>query len=180
MTAEGNGITARVLAWHERDVIAIEIEDRREHPAPVNVDLRMLRYVMQYFSGKNFELSSRHAVMVQTAAHTATSQLDIRDGRIILTQEFRENDYYNASAVAIGIVGRDVKARYFNELTVRLSASPDKGRFTILMASASSFDPKQDVATLAMKELDAAEAKGFDALLESNKAWWHDFWSSAL
>ena len=30
MTAEGNGVTARVLAWHERDVIAIEIEDRRE------------------------------------------------------------------------------------------------------------------------------------------------------
>jgi len=177
MTAEGNGVTVRVLAWHERDVIAVEIEDRRKKPAPVNVDLRMLRYMMQYFPGKNFELSSRHAVMVQTAAHTATSRLDIRNGRIILTQEFRENDYYNASAVAIGIVGRETKARYFNELTVRLSAAPDKGRFTILMASASSFDPKQDVAALALKELDVAAAKGFRGLLASNKTWWHDFWS---
>lgn len=180
MTAEGNGVKARVLAWHERDVIAVEIEDQREHPAPVNVDLRMLRYMMQYFPGKNFELSSKHAVMVKTAAHTATSQLDIRGGRIILTQEFRENDYYNTSAVAIGIVGRETKARYFNELTVRLSAAPHKGRFIILMASASSFDPKQDAATLAMKELDAAAGKGFKTLLASNKAWWHDFWSKSF
>lgn len=177
MTARGRGITARVLAWHERDVMAVEIKDTREKPQSINVDLRMLRYLRQYFSGRNFDLSSRHAVMVRTANHTATSQLDIRDGCIILTQEFRENDYFNASAIAIRIVGRQTKARYFNESTVRLSAEPGRGRFTILIASASSFDPKQDVASLALQELDAAEEKGFEALLESNMGWWHDFWS---
>jgi len=180
MTVEGNDVTARMLAWHERDVMAIDIEDRRDQPVPVNVDLRMLRYLMQYFSRKNFELSSKHAVMVQTAAHTATSQLDIRDGRIILTQEFRENDYYNASAVAISIVGRESMARYLNESTVQLTAAPAKGSFTILIASATSFDPNQDVAELALKESDAAETKGFEGLLTSNKAWWHDFWSKSF
>ncbi len=180
MTANGKDVTTRVLAWHERDVMAIEIEDQRKQPESVNVDLRMLRYMVQYFEGKNFDLSSKHAVMMRTAAHTATSLLNIRDGRIILTQEFREDDYYNASAVAISIVGRPSKARYLNESTVQLSAAPGKGNFTILIGSASSFDPDQDVAALALKEVDAAEAAGFDGLLTSNKSWWHDFWSKSF
>ncbi len=179
MVARGNGVSARVLAWHERDVIAIEIEDQREQPSPVNVDLRMLRYLMQYFQGRNYELSSRNAVMVQTAGHTATSRLGIRDRRIILTQEFRENGYYNASAVAIGIMGRKVKASYHNELTVRLSCAPGQGRLAIFVASASSFDPEQDATDLAVAELEAAEKEGFDELLESNQAWWNNFWTQA-
>jgi hypothetical protein len=180
MTAEGKGITARAIAWHERDVMAIEIVDSRELPSAVSVDLRMLRYVMQYFEGKNYELLSKRAIMVQTAAHTATSLLDIRDGRILLIQEFREGDHFSASAVAIGIVGREAMARYPNESTVRLTAAPGRGNFTILIGSASSFDPREDVGGLALKELKAGEAEGFRGLLESNKAWWHDFWSTSF
>ena len=51
MTAAGDGVTARVLAWHERDVIAIEIDDRRPHPQPIHVDLRMLRFAIQHVRG---------------------------------------------------------------------------------------------------------------------------------
>jgi hypothetical protein len=82
--------------------------------------------------------------------------------------------------VAIGVVGRKAKAKYASDSTVRLSAGPGKGSFTILMASAASFDPNQDVAGLALKELDAAASKGFEALLASNRTWWHDFWSKAF
>jgi len=180
MTARGQGVSARLLAWHQRDVMAVEIDDQRPQPAPINIDLRMLRYAIQYHERQNWELTSRHAVMVRTRSHTAASKLDIRNSRIILTQEFRENDYYDASAVAIAVVGRKAKAKYVNESTVRLSAAPGKGRFTILIASAASFDPKQDVAGLALEELEAAAAKGFDALLAGNQAWWHDFWSRAF
>jgi len=179
MTAEGNGIMARALAWHERDVMAIEIVDQRSKSEPVNVDLRMLRYQIQYFFRKNFELSSNHEVMMQTREHFATSALDIRDGCIILTQVFQENEYYNASAVAIGLTGRESKARYLNESTVQLTAAPGKGTFTILISSASTFDKEQDVAGLALKELEAAESKGFEGLLSDNKTWWHDFWSKS-
>jgi len=35
----------------------------------------------------------------------AISRLDIRDGKILLTQEFTEGKFYSASAVAIGVVG---------------------------------------------------------------------------
>jgi hypothetical protein len=180
MTARGQGVSARVLAWHQRDVMAVEIDDQRPQPAPINIDLRMLRYAIQYHERQNWELASRHAVMVRTRSHTAASKLDIRNSRIVLTQEFRENDYYDASAVAIAVVGRKAKAKYVNESTVRLSAAPGKGRFTILIASAASFDPKQDAAGLALEELEAAAAKGFDALLAGNQVWWHDFWSRAF
>jgi hypothetical protein len=180
MTAKGNGVTARVLAWNERDVMAVEIDDQRAQPAPVNIDLRMLRYAVQYHEGQNWELTQRHTVLIRTANHTAASKVEIRDGRVILTQEFREGDYYNASAVAIGVTGRKAKAKYVNDSTVRLSAAPGKGRFTVLIGSAASFDPKQDPAALALKELDAAAGKGFQALLADNQTWWRDFWAKGF
>ncbi len=176
MTAAGQGVTARVLAWHERDVMAVEIDDRRNTAGPINIDLRMLRYGVEYHQGQNWELTSKHTVMVRTRSHTAASRLDIRDGRIVLSQEFREGDHYDASAVVIGVVGRKAKAKYVSDSTVRLSAAPGQGRFTVLIASAASFDPKQDVAALALKELDAAAAKGFEGLLAANQSWWQEFW----
>ncbi len=180
MTAKGKGVTTRVAAWPQRDVMAVEIDDQRREPATVNVDLRMLRYSIQRITGRHYELRTNHAVMVQTAEHSATSRLDIRNGLILLTQEFREKEFYDASAVAISVVGRKSKARYLNESTVQLSAAPGKGRFTILISSAASLDPKQDVGALAIKELEAAEARGFAALQSETANWWHDFWSKGF
>ena len=180
MTVRGKGITARVLAWPERDVIAVEVDDRRDEPSTVSVDLRILRYAGQYHSRQNYNLVKNHSVMVRTRNHTANSTLDIRYGRIVLIQEFREGDYYNASAVAVGVLGRKAKAKYANESTVRLSAAPGKGRFTILIAGASSFDSNDDVSALALKELEAAAAKGFKKLLADTSGWWRDFWSKGF
>jgi len=177
MTAQGRGLTAQVLAWPRRDVMAVEIEDGRDQPEAVNIDLRMLRYRMECISRMNWELTKNHAVMVRTAEHSATSRLDIRDGRILLTQQFREGSFYDSSAVAIAVVGRPVRARYLNEATVQLSAAPGRGRFVILISSAAGFDPNEDVGALALKELQAAEAKGFQGLRTETAAWWHDFWA---
>jgi len=180
MTAQGKGLTARVLAWPHRDVMAVEVEDTRQKSQPISIDLRMLRYIIQYHERLNWELTKNHKVMVRTASHTATSELDIRTGRIILTQQFREGDYYDASAVAIAIIGRSSKAKYANESTVRLSVTQGKGRFTILIGSAAGFNSNKDVAVLALKELDAAAAKGFNALQAETAAWWHEFWSKGF
>src|SRR5205823_5841783 len=134
MTAQGKGVTTRVLASPDHDVIAVEVEDRRRHPEPVTVDLRMLRYAIQRQTGLNYPLVTNHAVLVQTAEHFATSKLDIRDGRILLVQQFREHDFYDSSAVAISIIGRKSKARYLNDAMVQLSAEAGRGKFTILIA----------------------------------------------
>jgi hypothetical protein len=177
MTAQGNGVMARVVAWPARDVIAIEVDDQRTQPEPINIDLRMLRYATQYIPEKNFPLAQEHAVEVHTAEHTARSKLDIRDGRILLIQQFEERDFYGSSAVAIGVLGRPARARYLNETTLQLSAAPVRGKFTVLIASAASLDAKQDTGTHAMAELDAAVSKNFDGLRAETADWWREFWS---
>ncbi len=192
MTAEGRGLSARVVAWPGHDVMAVEIDDRRAAPEAINVDLRMLRYAVQRITGKNYPLVAEHAVEIHTAQHVARSQLHIRGGRIALTQQFSEKAFYDASAVAIAVVGRASRARFLNESTVQLSASAGVGKFVILIASAATFDRNADVAALALHELDcvppaatpgdqtATVAGGatlpFETLAKDTAAWWRDFW----
>jgi hypothetical protein len=146
----------------------------------VSVDLRMLRYQVQYVRGRNFELAQQHAIEFRTAEHTATSRLEIRGPRGVLTQVFREHAFYGSSAVAVGILGRPAQARYLNQSTLRLTAAPGRGRFTILIGSAASFDPDTDVAGLALAELEAAAERGFDALRTETADWWHAFWDKGF
>src|SRR5687768_7684978 len=47
----GRDVSARALAWMSRDVMAVEIDDRRAAPQPLQLNLRMLRYASQYFGG---------------------------------------------------------------------------------------------------------------------------------
>ena len=185
MTVQGREVTARVLAWPQHDVMAVEIDDQRSVPEPINIDLRMLRYQVKRVTGRNYELAQQHAVEFQTAQHRATSILGIRDGRITLVQKYQEAfqdapAFYDASAVAIGVIGRASKARYLNEATVQLSAAPGRGRFAILIASAASFDPQADVAALALQELEAAAPKGFAGLRQETADGWRDFWAGGF
>src|SRR5206468_8782999 len=101
--------------------------------------------------------------------------LEIRDHRILLTQEFHEAAFYDSSAVAIAIVGRDATADFANEQTVRLLVAPGRGKFTILIASAASFDQKADVADLALREIDSVNEKSFDELLTATRNWWREY-----
>jgi hypothetical protein len=156
----GDGVTADVLAWNEQDVMAFEINDNREEPATITAVLRMLR-----------------APEVKTAAHTAVSKTEGRDGKILLIQKFTEADYYCGSVVAVGIVGRQAQARTANESEIQLAAEAGRGPLTILIASAASFDPKEDMVAAALRQLAAAEKRGCAGLVESNRTWWHDFWS---
>jgi hypothetical protein len=160
---QGDAVAANVLAWNEQDVMALELRDSREQPAAITAVLRMLR-----------------APQVRTAAHTAVSKIEQRDGKIILTQKFMEADYYCGSVVAVGIVGRKAKVQMADESEIHLVAEAASGSFTVLIASAASFDPKQDLVAAALKQLATAEKKGYAALAESNKRWWHDFWSKSF
>jgi hypothetical protein len=180
VTVKGNGVSARVLACRAQDVMAVEIDDQRAQPEPLHVDLRMLRYVMQYIVHENYELARRHSIKVSSRNHSATSTLGIRDGRIVLVQEFREGNYYNASAVAIAVVGREAKAKYANDSTVRLGVAAARGSFTILIAGSSSFHAEEDVAAKALAALDATAGQSFAALLTAHRSWWHGFWSRAF
>jgi hypothetical protein len=173
---QGRGVAAHVLAWPEQDVFALELDDQRPLPQPLTIDLRMLRQLSQYFPQLE-TLTSEHAVAVRTRNHLATSQLHVVGDRVALTQEFREGTHVAKSAVAIALLGRASKPRFTNETTVSLATPAAQGRTTILIASAATLDPAEDVMAAALNALDAARAKTFAGLADETAAWWHRFWS---
>jgi hypothetical protein len=174
---KGKGVTARVLAWPAKDVMAVEINDHRKTPEQVRINLRMLRFASQYFGQELETFTANHSVAVQNRGHRATSQLQIKGGKIILTQEFREGDYFNRSAVAIGVTGRRAKTKFASDTELRLTAWPGRGPLVVLIASAASFDPKEDVVASALDQLEVAAQKGIRGLARETSDWWHDFWA---
>jgi hypothetical protein len=176
VTVRGKGVGAGVLAWHEHDVLAIRVEDRRRAPQPSQIKLRMLRYASQYLGGQLEDLVKDHVVKVQTAGHTAASRLIIEGETIFLTQEFREEEHYNKSALAIRVVGWPARPRIVNETEACLALPAGTGEFTVLIASAASFDPGEDVVQIARRSLELAAMQGFLVLAADNGRWWHDFW----
>ena len=154
--------SVEAVAWPAQDVIVLNIQ------APASVNLRMLRAENKYYGGQLENMVRNHVVTVQTRNHTAASRLEMRGDCIVLTQEFREGDYCCKSAVAVG----KGKARIANETEARLDVQPG----TVLIASAATFDPKEDVAAAALRQLEAASVKGYFKLREETAAWWHEFW----
>ena len=126
-TIRGKGVSARVLAWPAGDIIAIEIQDDRQTPSAISIDLRMLRYAMRYSRGRNYQLATNHTVLIQNRRHTAASTLKTREGRILLSQEFREGDYHDSSALIVSVIGRrdGIPAATLAEMdkTVEMSAA---------------------------------------------------------
>jgi len=167
LTLEGAGVKARILAFNAKDVFALEITDSRKQTSPISTVLRMLR-----------------PPRVRTRSHLAISNLQERNGCIILTQRFTEDysagSYYCSSALAIKVLGRKSQVKVSNDQELRIAAEPGKGSFTILMASAATFDRNEDVVASAVSQLDSAASEGFGGLLEKNKTWWHRFWTESF
>ena len=163
VTVNGRDVEIRALAWHEQDVMALEVTDRRREPGAIRLSLRMLR-----------------PATVRTMSHVARSGLDSRDGGLILTQAFEEDKYYCGSAVAAGVVGREAQLRRTRDDEVSLLLKPGQGSFTVLVSSAASFDREERLGDRALAQLDAAAARGFAGLFNSNRTWWHEFWSKSL
>ncbi len=174
VTVEGDGVSARVLAWPSQDVVAIALENHRA-AGPVSAVLRMLRYETKYFGAQLEEFARDHVVTVAHLSHTASSRLLVRGDRIALTQEFREGAYCSKSAVAVAVAGRTAAAEIVNETDVRVTAQ-GSGAFTILIASAATFDSSQDIAAEAFRLLDTALARSFPELERETRDWWHKFW----
>jgi hypothetical protein len=158
----GNGIKTKTFVWNEEDVMAVRVVDSREIQTPAIVNLHALR-----------------PMIVQRARHKAISKLAIIGDKIVLTQEFSENEYYCKSAVAITIPDNKTRAYFARDTEVKLSTTTGKKEYTVLVSSAASFDPKVDVVDLAVKKLERAASKGYDDLLTSNKNWWHSFWEQS-
>lgn len=162
-TVEGRDVKATLLAWNEQDVMAMQLSDNRTRQKLKHVKLRMLR-----------------SPKAKKGNHTALSRIKVIGNKIVLTQEFREDDYYCASSVVIEVPDAKTHADIENETTTRITVDAAEKDFTVLMASAATFDPREDVVALSLKKLEAAKTRRFEGLLQSNKSWWKAFWEKSF
>lgn len=180
----GKGVATESVAWQKGDVFAVRIDDRRESQSTIRARLRTMR-----------------PRVVDTYNHRAVSDLLIRDGRIILRQTFREDDYYAASAVVVAVTGRPSQPRLNDstggrrelpysqhapglaqpdETQIELIAQAGRGEMVVWIASAATFDPKEDVVAAAQRQLDAAIARKFEGIRRDNDLWWQAFWAKGF
>ncbi|MEH6306682.1 glycoside hydrolase [Olivibacter sp. CPCC 100613] len=162
-TVKGKGITAEVMALPEQDVIIMHVKDKRTTPNPIMTNLGMLR-----------------KPITERGNHRALSKLEKQDDYMVLTQAFREDDYYCASAVVIGLSDYAGPAERTNESTMRLSNAQDATEFTVFIASAATFDSTENVAATAVAKMKSARKQRYLKLLEAHQAWWENFWQKSF
>jgi len=157
---DAKDVKCRVMAWHNKDVMMIEVEDNRENTATTLIRLRMMR-----------------PPYVVTKNHLALSELSKGEKGIFLTQEFKEGKYICSSALAIDVKDRAYKVIQNSDTEFALYLKPGKGKYTIVIGSAASFDKKEvsfNNLLLLMKE---TEQVNFNDVLKDNQNWWHKYWS---
>ena len=105
----------------------------------------------------------------------ALSQLEARGDRIVLTQEFREEEYYNKSAVALGISGAKAEI-------ARRNGNPPDGR----VAGTAIHHVARERGVLRQADRRGGSrgaatrrccGKRLSRGRDGNQAWWHNFWS---
>jgi hypothetical protein len=172
---QGVGVTLEVIPVFTHDVFVVLISDQRSERSPVTVTLRSLRFNPKYLAAQ-LEVDAReHASTVQTRNHTARTRLIAAEQSIALTQEFREGRFQCQSGVAVRLVNASGAAEIVNELDVQLR-SKEQTPSCILIGSAASFDVHEDIASTALRQVDAAAALGPVTLRAASQQWWHNFW----
>lgn len=162
-TVKGKKVQAKLFAYHDADVMAAQIKDDRAPGSRLMVNLRMLRMPVSLKGN-----------------HSALSSIRMQGGNLVLTQVFKEDDFYCQTALIIGNAGPNAIAEWVNETTLRLNI-PSGGKETqLFIASAASFDSTADPVLDAQKKWEEAKSKGFAQLLQSNKNWWANFWSKSF
>ena len=158
----GKGIKTKTFVWNDEDVMAVKVIDSRIFQTPTVVNLRALR-----------------PLIVQRGKHKAISKMEIIGDKIVLTQEFTENQYFCKSAVAIAIPDNKTRAWISKDTELKLSTITGTRNYTVFISSAATFDRNTDVVAKAISQLDHAKSKGYDKMLASNKEWWNSFWEQS-
>ena len=159
---EGKGIKTNSFVWNNEDVMVIKIMDARIFQTPTVMNLRTLRIPI-----------------IQRGKHKAISKLMIIGDKIVLTQEFTENEYFCKSAVAVAIPDNKTRAWIAKDTEAKISTITGKRDYTVMISSAATFDRSVDVVAKALSQLEKATSQGYDKMLASNKEWWHSFWEQS-
>ena len=157
---EGDGVQVRCFVASGSDVLALEIDDRRPEPRPLQVDLAMWR-----------------DPVVVNGDHTASYTFHDRSGQAELVQRFTEADYYCGSAVAVQVAGQSGVAEVASERCRSITVPAASGIRRVLIASAASWNADSDLSASTQALLDDAAGQSYDDLKAVHVSWWEDLWS---
>lgn len=160
VTIAAKELGVRCFVSAEKDVLVLEIDDRRSNPQPLRLTVRHWR-----------------PATVITGDHTASWEFVDHPNRAVLMQRFIEREYYCASAVAAQVVGRDQPLLIRDGSSQTLVASAQTGTTRFLISSAASHAAQTDVARRALELLDSAAPRSFEELRHRHLSWWSEFWS---
>ena len=163
LTLTGNDVTCTVFAWRQADIMIVHVEDRRTDASGGIVRLRMMR-----------------PPFVRTRSHTAESALIDRtkEGEgIILTQDFKEDEYICSSAVAVEVKGKACRSVELSERELALYLEPGKGDYEIVIGTAASFAESAQSLSKVISAMKIASAERYENIIEQNRNWWHEYWT---
>jgi hypothetical protein len=148
LTIDGDGVSVAIVPSRSADVFAIAIRDRRAGLGPVTA---------------------------VTRNHLATSALHVEDGCVALTQDFREGDHRCRSAVVAGFGDAGAIGEIVGETEVSLTQARS-GEATLYIASAAAIGQDGDALASARSQLERGRRRGFAAIADETRQWWHGFW----
>jgi hypothetical protein len=158
-TVQGTGVGVRSFVSAQRDILALEIEDRRAVPQPIHLRLQMWR-----------------PPVVVHGEHTARYGFRSAGTHLLVEQHFDEGAYHCASAVLLAAPGREADLLAPDEQQRTLVLPARAGKTLVLIASAASWDRDQDIAQVALDTLQAAPGS-YAELIAEHTPWWEEFWS---
>lgn len=162
---QGSDVSARVVAWRDHDVFAIEVTDNRAAPSVITVDLNRILpdAVRGLYHNTSTQSQWNNLLMLQ---QVFSEKCDTG---------IAENDFYCASACVVAVQGRRASAT-----DSRLTLPAARGTFTIYVGSSASMLPTADVVAMATAEVHAALSTTFAATFDSTTGQWHDFWQKSF
>jgi len=170
LVIQGNGVNVEVIGDTNSDVFALEINDERSSPSPINIDIVMLQEPDEVIG-----------------THTATSKTSNNGEQIRLNQIFEQPsatgftqfDHYCSSAIIAEVAGRTGTISYPDSRTVRLTLPAASGTAYVYIGSHASLNSSDDVINLAADKVKSAKTRGYDSICSGNQLWWQNFWSKS-
>ena len=159
---QGEQVTVRCFVASDRDVLILEVEDRRSSPPPLEASV-----------------TTRRPAERAVGKHVTRCAAGGDESGVFVTQVFQESAYHCAAAVVARIEDRAAKAPSptGGELTRTLSAPGRVGKRCVTVSSAASWDAKVDVLAQARQRLTETEGRSYEQLRQAHVAWWHNLWS---
>ena len=170
LAIQGNGVNIEIIGDTHSDVFALKINDTRNYPSSINIDLVMLQ--------------DTNGVI---GTHKTSTKRSNSGGQIRLEQIFEQPsatgytqfNHYCSSAIVADVAGSTGMVTYPDSRTVRLTLPSATRSAYVFIGSHASLNSSDEVINLAADKVRSAKTRGFDSIYSSNQSWWQNFWSKS-